>query len=180
MQKVGRMKKELQTLQKDPPHGVSCWLQDEGNLDLLKVQLIPNESTPYSGGVFELEISIPERYPFEPPRVKFLTPIYHPNIDSAGRICLDILKPPPHGNWKPAQNISSILRSIQLLLDDPNPDDSLMSDIAHEFKNSRHLFVQKAQEWTARYAKDCSKRQREDDFIAINSKKLKQDISLSK
>ena len=100
------------------------------------------------GGVFELEIGIPERYPFEPQRVKFLTPIYHPNIDTAGRICLDILKLPPHGNWKPVQNISTILCSIQLLLDDPNPDDSLMSDIAHEFKNDRRLFVHKAREWT--------------------------------
>ena len=53
------------------------------------------EDTPYEGGVFELMLSLPARYPFEPPKLRFVTPIYHPNIDSTGRICLDLLKMPP-------------------------------------------------------------------------------------
>ena len=47
------------------------------------------------------------RYPFEPPKVHFLTRIYHPNIDDKGRICLDVLKMPPQGSWKPAHNLST-------------------------------------------------------------------------
>jgi ubiquitin-protein ligase len=65
----------------------------------------------------------------EPPKVRFTTPIYHPNIDADGRICLDILNPPPKGSWKPSQNIASVLISLGLLLSEPNPDDGLVTDV---------------------------------------------------
>ena len=66
----------------------------------------------------------------EPPKIRFVTPVYHPNIDAEGRICLDILNPPPKGAWKPSLNISTVLSSIAQLLSYPNPDDGLVTETA--------------------------------------------------
>ena len=66
----------------------------------------------------------------DPPLLKFVTKVYHPNIDSnTGLICLDVLKMPPHGKWRPTHKISSILTAIQQLLSDPNPYDPLDAEI---------------------------------------------------
>lgn len=67
-----------------------------------------------------------------PPKVRFLTKIYHPNIDKLGRICLDILK----DKWSPALQIRTVLLSIQALLSAPNPDDPLANDVAQHWKEN--------------------------------------------
>ena len=71
------------------------------------------EDSPYEGGTFELDLSLPTTYPFEPPRLRFITPIYHPNIDNTGRICLDTLKMPPSVQ---SINIQSVSRAVGSLL----------------------------------------------------------------
>ncbi|XP_028850329.1 ubiquitin-conjugating enzyme E2 T [Denticeps clupeoides] len=151
MQRSARLKREVQMLDTEPPPGISCWLL-EGQMDEMRAQIVGGSSTPYEGGIFSLEIKIPERYPFEPPKVRFLTPIYHPNIDNAGRVCLDALKLPPKGAWKPSLNISTVLTSIQLLMAEPNPDDPLMADISAEYKYSKQVFQEKARSWTVKHA----------------------------
>eukprot|EP01084_Bolivina_argentea_P003754 7073_1 len=73
-------------------------------------------NSPYENGIFTLEMNFPNEYPFKPPKVKFLTKVYHCNVNDKGGICLDILK----DNWSPAIKISQLLLSIQSLLTDPN------------------------------------------------------------
>jgi len=68
--------------------------------------------SPYSGGVFFLAIHFPTDYPFKPPKVNFTTRIYHPNINSNGSICLDILR----DQWSPALTISKGTLSLTLIL----------------------------------------------------------------
>ncbi|XP_033752814.1 ubiquitin-conjugating enzyme E2 T-like [Pecten maximus] len=151
MQRLSRMKKEIQMLSQSPPHGISCWPKDD-KIDELEAQILGGDGTPYENGIFKIEIQVPERYPFEPPKVRFITPIYHPNIDNGGRICLDTLKMPPKGAWKPCLNISTVLTSIQLLMAEPNPEDPLMTEISNEFKYNKVLYLQHAKEWTKQHA----------------------------
>ncbi|KAF8670850.1 hypothetical protein HU200_050114 [Digitaria exilis] len=147
-----RMQKEIKLLQDDPPHGVSLNENSLSSLSSIEARIKGPEGTVYSKGVFILKIQIPERYPFQPPNVTFVTPIYHPNIDNGGRICLDILNLPPKGAWQPSLNIATVLTSIGLLLSEPNPDDGLMAEISREYKYNRQVFDTNAQLWTEKYA----------------------------
>ncbi|KAK8739736.1 hypothetical protein OTU49_003169 [Cherax quadricarinatus] len=152
-QRLGRLKRECQQLQQSPPAGVSCWPEGD-KLDVFSAVIVGDEDTVYAGGMFKLEVEVPERYPFLPPKVRFLTKIYHPNIDSAGRICLDILKLPPSGSWRPGHNLASVLTSIRLLMASPNPHDPLMTEIAEEYQLKKPQYEATAKDWTFKYAKN--------------------------
>ncbi|KAJ4833431.1 hypothetical protein Tsubulata_034359 [Turnera subulata] len=154
-----RMHKELKLLLADPPPGASFPLLSadsdlSSSLTTIDADIEGPEGTVYDKGVFRVKIQIPERYPFQPPSVTFSTPIYHPNIDTGGRICLDILNLPPKGAWQPSLNVSTVLTSIRLLLSEPNPDDGLMCEASREYKYNRQVFDQKARAMTEKYAKD--------------------------
>ncbi|KAH7554656.1 hypothetical protein JRO89_XS12G0253600 [Xanthoceras sorbifolium] len=104
--------------------------------------------SPYAGGVFLVTIHFPPDYPFKPPKVAFRTKVFHPNINSNGSICLDILKE----QWSPALTISKVLLSICSLLTDPNPDDPLVPEIAHMYKADRAKYEATARSWSQKYA----------------------------
>jgi len=106
--------------------------------------------TPYEGGHFVIDISIPEEYPYSPPKMKFDTKIWHPNISSqTGAICLDVLGK----EWSPALTIRTALLSIQALLSAPEPSDPQDAEVAEMFKSRNAEFLQTAKYWTETFAK---------------------------
>ncbi|RDX86363.1 hypothetical protein CR513_32303, partial [Mucuna pruriens] len=142
-----RINKELKDLQKDPPASCSAGPVADDMFHWQATIMGPADS-PFAGGVFLVSIHFPPDYPFKPPKVSFRTKVFHPNINSNGSICLDILKE----QWSPALTISKVLLSICSLLTDPNPDDPLVPEIAHMYKTDRAKYEATARSWTQKYA----------------------------
>ena len=142
-----RIQKELLDLKRDPPSNCTA---GPINNDLFKWEavIIGPSGTPFADGVFKLIITFPVDYPFKPPHIQFITKIYHPNINSVGIICLDILK----DQWSLALTISKVLLSISSLLNDPNPNDPLMTEIANLYKTNILQYEIEAKRWTLKYA----------------------------
>jgi ubiquitin-conjugating enzyme E2 D len=142
-----RLTKELKEMINNPPTNCSAGCIDD-DIFQWRSTLIGPENSPYEGGSFQMKIHFPSNYPFKPPKINFETKIYHPNINSAGSICIDILR----DNWSPALTVSKVLLSICSLLDDPNPDDPLEPTIANEYKDNYDKYVETAKSWTYIYA----------------------------
>jgi ubiquitin-conjugating enzyme E2 D len=143
-----RIRKEIEDMKKNPPDNCSAGPTDENDLFTWRATILGPEGSPYHGGIFNLSINIPADYPFKAPKIVFTTKIYHCNVNSNGAICLDILK----DNWSPALTISKALLSICSLMDDPNPNDPLVPDIANLFVKDRERHDQNARNFTTLHA----------------------------
>ena len=143
-----RLKKEMQELSTNPPCNCSAGLVNPDNFYIWRATILGPTGSVYEGGIFNLSIEFPQDYPFKPPKLLFITPIYHCNISKNGNICLDILK----DQWSPALTISKVLLSICSLMDDPNPNDPLVTEIADLLIKNKILFKKKARDYTLKYA----------------------------
>jgi ubiquitin-conjugating enzyme (huntingtin interacting protein 2) len=141
--------KEYQDLQKNQKENtVTVWMIDN-DIHHWKGKIHGPIDTCYAGGVFIIDIVIPNDYPFKPPKMKFDTKIWHPNISSVtGAICLDILK----NEWTPALTIRTALISLQALMCEPVPDDPQDAVVAKEYLTDIKKFNEKAKQWVEEYA----------------------------
>ncbi|CAO3674579.1 unnamed protein product [Umbelopsis ramanniana] len=143
-----RIQKELSELNKSPQPGISASPIDE---DMFHWQgsIAGPANSAYKGGVFKLDIVFSADYPFKPPVVKFITKVYHPNIDDDGSICVSLLK---NDVWKPATKLHQVLGSIADLLENPNPEDALVASIGEVYTTNRTKFNKTAKDFVKKYA----------------------------
>uniref|UniRef100_A0A8C1JC93 E2 ubiquitin-conjugating enzyme n=2 Tax=Otophysi TaxID=186626 RepID=A0A8C1JC93_CYPCA len=122
-------------LQEDPPTGVSG-APSENNIMLWNAVIFGPVGTPFEDGTFKLVIEFSEEYPNKPPTVRFISKMFHPNVYADGSICLDILQ----NRWSPTYDVSSILTSIQSLLDEPNPNSPANSQAAQLYQENKREY----------------------------------------
>ncbi|KAM9269819.1 ubiquitin-conjugating enzyme E2 A isoform 2-T2 [Cariama cristata] len=100
---------------------------------------------------FKLTIEFTEEYPNKPPTVRFVSKMFHPNVYADGSICLDILQ----NRWSPTYDVSSILTSIQSLLDEPNPNSPANSQAAQLYQENKREYEKRVSAIVEQSWRDC-------------------------
>ncbi|XP_055453291.1 ubiquitin-conjugating enzyme E2 G1 isoform X1 [Psammomys obesus] len=134
-------------LNKNPVEGFSAGLIDDNDLYRWEVLIIGPPDTLYEGGVFKAHLTFPKDYPLRPPKMKFITEIWHPNVDKNGDVCISILHEPgedkygyekPEERWLPIHTVETIMISVISMLADPNGDSPANVDAAKEWREDRN------------------------------------------
>jgi ubiquitin-protein ligase len=124
-------------------------LEPKGN-DILQLEakIVGPDNSPYADHIFTLDINMPTDFPFKPPKVKFVTPVYHPSIKDDGSICLDLLGE----KWTPNLSIVTILLQIIELLADPSTESPVVPAIAQQILKNPQEFYETARKYTKAHA----------------------------
>ncbi|GAX78188.1 hypothetical protein CEUSTIGMA_g5630.t1 [Chlamydomonas eustigma] len=130
---VLRLQSDLRAIKNSPPEGCSASPSDDSNVFVWSATVLGPDDSAWEGGIFSLRITFGDRYPEKPPKVRFTSDIFHPNVYNDGTLCLDLLQ----DQWSPCHNICTLLTSIQSLLTDPNCSSPANPEAANIYMKDR-------------------------------------------
>eukprot|EP01102_Stenamoeba_stenopodia_P000747 TRINITY_DN10695_c0_g1_i1.p1 TRINITY_DN10695_c0_g1~~TRINITY_DN10695_c0_g1_i1.p1 ORF type:complete len:158 (-),score=22.77 TRINITY_DN10695_c0_g1_i1:78-551(-) len=131
-----RLLSDLRQISQEPPEGCSASPVHDNDLFTWTATITGPDDTPWEGGVYQLKLVFSPMYPDKPPKVKFITEMFHPNVYGDGTLCLDIIQ----DKWSPIYSVSSILTSIMSLLTDPNPASPANPEAAALYQSDRKAY----------------------------------------
>ncbi|EXX51946.1 Ubiquitin-conjugating enzyme E2 15 variant 2 [Rhizophagus irregularis] len=85
------LQKQLKELSKHPVEGFSAGLVDNDNIYEWEIMIIGPPDTLYEGGFFKARMTFPKDYPLMPPKLRFISEMWHPNVYPDGEVCISIL-----------------------------------------------------------------------------------------
>ncbi|KAJ5382820.1 Ubiquitin-conjugating enzyme E2 [Penicillium concentricum] len=122
---------------------------DGDDLSQLTILLTGPAGTPFSRGLWELHLKMPDDYPKSPPKATFKTRIWHPNMEElTGAVCVDTLK----RDWQPNLTLRDVLVTISCLLIYPNPDSALNASAGALMQENYAAFAHQAKLMTSIHA----------------------------
>ncbi|KAI4256183.1 MAG: hypothetical protein L6R42_006358 [Xanthoria sp. 1 TBL-2021] len=147
-----RLFQEYRTLTSSPPDGITAGPVSEDDIFLWEALIQGPEGTPFEGGVFPAELKFPKDYPLNPPSMKFLCDVWHPNVYRTGLVCISILHAPGEDpnhyeqaseRWSPIQSVEKILISVMSMLAEPNDESPANVEAAKMWREKRGLFEER-------------------------------------
>ena len=147
LNRVKRILSELASYQKEPHRYVQVFPCEE-EINFWRLLMVGPETTPYAKGTFLLYVKFPQKYPHSPPEMRFITPIYHCNVNSHGKICHSIFD----RNYSVDYSVRKIIDCVYGLLLHPEPDDPLDSVLAEKYYLDKEKYQQNAKRMTTQCA----------------------------
>ena len=158
------LKKQLQECMRQTDLGFSVGLIDENDIYKWTICFTGPEDTIYEGGFFKAILTFPEDFPQNPPEMKFITQMWHPNIYKDGKVCISILHPPgvdqfnelekAEERWRPVLGVEQILISVISMLNEPNIESPANIDASVMFRDHREKYEQKVRELVLKSMED--------------------------
>ncbi|KYR02935.1 putative Ligase [Tieghemostelium lacteum] len=147
------LRKQLAELNKHPVEGFSAGLVDDSNIYEWQIMIVGPPDTQYEGGLFYATLTFTSEYPVKPPKMKFTTEMWHPNVYKNGDVCISILHEgediygyeKASERWSPVHTVESILVSVISMLSSPNDESPANIDAAREWRTEKDVFNKKVQ-----------------------------------
>lgn len=136
-----------------PSLGINLGLPDKDNICKWKVTIIGASDSSYKFGLFFMEFTFQNDYPEKPPKIRFLTPIYHLNVNSRNDQELGLIQPILINKWwNSSNNIMELASKIFTLFYFQYPEYAFEIERAKEYKENKSLFEEKAKYFNQKYA----------------------------